>query len=385
MKMPFRDYHALEIFRSIEIQAGPLDLFLRNYFHAHKAVGSKDRKEIAETVYGITRWRGLLDHLIGPFPSWEKRLALYANFSPADHAHDPNIPLPIRLSFPSSFFNILSDQLGEEKAIAFCQESNETAPTTVRVNALKISRDALLEQWKNAYAVSACKESVHGIVFHKKINFFALPEFKMGLFEVQDEASQLIADLVDAKPGEQIMDFCAGSGGKTLAIAPKLGGKGQLYVHDVRAGALREAKKRLYRAGIQNAQVLSADAPYKRSLKGDMDWVLVDAPCTGTGTLRRNPDQKWKFEESMLHRLIDEQRLIVREALNFLKPNGKIVYATCSVLPLENEAQAEYFEKTYGLKREGNVFSSFPKRGSMDGFFGVVFTKNPLLCKNVNI
>jgi 16S rRNA C967 or C1407 C5-methylase (RsmB/RsmF family) len=195
------------------------------------------------------------------------------------------------------------------------------------------------------------------------------------LFEVQDEASQLIADLVAAVPGDHVLDFCAGSGGKSLAIAPRMGCKGQLYLHDVRPAVLREAKKRLYRAGIQNAQILPHDASHKRSLKEVMDWVLVDAPCTGTGTLRRNPDMKWKFEESTLNRLIDEQRSIFREALNFVKPKGKIVYATCSVLPMENEWQAEFFEQNFGLKRLEPSFSSSPKKGGMDGFFGVVFTK----------
>lgn len=383
MKRPFREHHTLEIFYAYEMRGGPLDLFLRNYFRLHKAVGAKDRKEIAETVYGIMRWQRLLDHLIGSAPSWEKRYARYAHFSAEDYAQDVTIPLPVRLSFPSSFFELLVTQLGEEKAIAFCQESNKTAPTTVRVNALKISRDALLQQWESL-PVSACTTSPHGITFHKKVNFFGLLEFKRGLFEVQDEASQLIADLVDAKPGDQVMDFCAGSGGKSLAIAPKMGSKGQLYLHDVRAAALREAKKRLYRAGIQNAQTLASDAPHKRSLRHTMDWILVDAPCSGTGTFRRNPDQKWKFERSQLTGLIEEQRAIFQQALEFLKPNGKIVYATCSILPIENEVQAEYFEKTHGLVRVGNTFSSFPKQGNMDGFFGVVFKNRPL-CNNVSI
>jgi 16S rRNA (cytosine967-C5)-methyltransferase len=375
MKKPFREYHTLEIFHAFGMQAGPLDLFLRNYFRSHKAVGAKDRKEIAETVYGIIRWQELLDHIIGASPaSWEQRYRRFSHFSPEDYLADESLPWHVRLSFPQAFFQFLVEQLGEERAIPFCQASNDSAPTTVRTNALKIARDALLLQWQNAFAVSACKYSPHGITFHKKINFFGLPEFKSGLFEVQDEASQLIADLVAASPGDQVLDFCAGSGGKSLAIAAKMGGKGQLYLHDVRPSVLQEAKKRLHRAGIQNAQTLLATAPHKNALKNDMDWVLVDAPCSGTGTLRRNPDMKWKFDKSILDRLIEEQRAIFREALRFMKSNGKIVYATCSILPMENEAQAAFFEKEYGL-RQINTFSSSPKKGEMDGFFGIVFTK----------
>lgn len=375
MKRPFRDHHILAIFNTYEMQRGPLDLFLRNYFRANKAIGAKDRKVISETIYGIMRWQGLIDYLSDKPLSWEKRLQQFAQFSPQEHLSNANIPLHIRLSFPKSYFQLLATLLGEDKAIEFCWASNAPAPTTVRVNALKISRSSLLEQWTSSYAVSACKQSPVGINFHKKINFFGLQEFKMGLFEIQDEASQLIADLVAAAPGDQVLDFCAGSGGKALAIAPKLQGKGQLYLHDIRDAALQEAKKRLYRAGIHNAQVLYPNALHKSALISAMDWVLVDAPCSGSGTLRRNPDMKWKFDEDNVCQLIKEQRAIFAEALQFLKKGGKIVYATCSVLPLENEQQAAYFEETHQLKRLSNSFTSFPKKGEMDGFFGVVFIR----------
>ncbi len=122
-----------------------------------------------------------------------------------------------------------------------------------------------------------------------------MPEFKQGLFEVQDEGSQLIANLMDPTPGDQVMDYCAGSGGKTLAFAPKMQHRGQIYLHDIRPWALDEARKRLKRAGIQNAQVVLPEDPKLNKLRGKMDWVLVDAPCTGSGTFRRNPDMKWKF------------------------------------------------------------------------------------------
>jgi len=375
MKRPFREHHILEIFHAYDIQAGPLDLFLRNYFRAHKAVGAKDRKVIAETIYGITRWQGLLDFLIEKPVSWEKRYQCFSQFSAEKYLSDTTIPLHIRLSFPQSFFQLLSEHLGEDRAIAFCLASNEPAPTTVRVNLLKTSRAVLLDQWASSFSVSACKNSATGITFHKKINFFGLPAFKMGLFEVQDEASQLIADLIAAHPGDHILDFCAGSGGKSLAFAPRMGHKGQLYVHDIRPTALLEAKKRLKRAGIQNAQILSSDSPHKNSLKNTMDWVLVDAPCSGSGTLRRNPDMKWKFNKEMLNRLVEEQRAIFRQALDFVKPGGHIAYATCSVLPMENEKQAEFFEQNFPIQRVSDPFSSFPKKGEMDGFFGIVFTK----------
>jgi len=148
--------------------------------------------------------------------------------------------------------------------------------------------------------------------------------------------------------------------------------KGQIFVHDVRIHALQDAKKRLRRAGIQNAQIFLAQDPKQKQLKKKMDWVLVDAPCSGTGTLRRNPDMKWKFNLEMVQRLSGQQRTIFEKALSFMKPEGRIVYSTCSVLPQENEEQMHHFMKTYNLKIEGSIFQSFPSEGGMDGFFGVV-------------
>lgn len=375
MRRPFREHHLLQILPAFEKQPLPLDVYLRNYFRQHTAVGSKDRKEICEAIYGMIRWRALLDHVADKPLNWETRFRAYSRYSPAELQRDAAIPAHIRVSFPKAFYDLLANSLGEEKANAFCLSCNEPAPTTVRVNLLKTTREELFEKWKGQYQVSPCTHSAAGIRFKDKINFFGTEEFKAGLFEVQDEASQLIADLVAIKPGERFLDYCAGSGGKSLAIAPKMKGSGQLFLHDVRPIALQEAKKRLKRAGIQNAQPLPSDSPNKSGIRGRMDWVLVDAPCTGTGTLRRNPDMKWKFDEEMLHRLVAEQRQIFAEAMTYLKPGAHIVYATCSVLPQENHQQAEYFLQNFPLEQVGEPFSTFPVSGEMDGFFGVVFKK----------
>jgi 16S rRNA (cytosine967-C5)-methyltransferase len=374
MRRSFREHHLLQILNSFEGQSLPLDVFLRHYFRTHTAVGSKDRKEICETIYGMIRWRGLLDHIAETPLSWETRFHAFAKLSPKDLSNS-SIPSHIRVSFPKAFYQLLSDSLGEEKAFQFCLSCNEPAPTTVRINLLKTDRSAVLENWQNRFKVSPCRYSNVGVRFEEKINFFGMEEFKNGYFEVQDEASQLIADLVTIQPGMRFLDYCAGSGGKSLAVAARLQGRGQLFLHDVRPQVLLEARKRLKRAGIQNAQPLSADSPNKPLLKMKMDWVLVDAPCTGTGTLRRNPDMKWKFEESMLERLVQEQRQIFKDALSYLKPGGHIVYATCSVLPQENQQQAAHFLEHYPLEQVGDPFSSFPVSGEMDGFFGIVFKK----------
>ncbi len=375
MHRPFREHHLLQILTAFEAQNLPLDVFLRNYFRTHKAVGSKDRKEICETIYGMIRWRGLLDHISEKPLNWETRYSTFKQFSPNDFRFNDEIAPHIRTSFPQKFYEMLCLALGESKAFEFCMASNLPAPTTIRVNLLKTTREALIEKWRGKYKVSRCDHSLTGIRFEEKINFFGSEEFKEGLFEVQDEASQLVADLVAIQPGERFLDYCAGSGGKSLAIAPKLAGRGQLFLHDIRPYVLLEARKRLKRAGIQNAHPLPSDSPNKKGIKFRMDWILVDAPCSGTGTLRRNPDMKWKFDDTMVSRLVAEQRKIFEEALSFLKPGGHIVYATCSVLPQENAQQAAYFLERFPLEKVGEPFSTFPQSGGMDGFFGVVFKK----------
>lgn len=374
-KHSFRDHHLLTLLHNYDKQHLPLDLFISNYFRDHKALGSKDRGTIAETVYAMVRWRALLDYLIGAEPNWEKRLTLFAHFDAKKYAEDPTIPPHIRVSFPQCLYDLIVKSHGEEKANELCLISNQPAPTTVRINTLKTTREAMLTRWKQFYEVSPCQFSEQGIIFHKKIAFFSLPEFHEGLFEVQDEGSQLLSELMDVQPGQQVMDFCSGSGGKTLAFAPKMKGLGQIHLHDIRPTALQEARKRLKRAGIQNAQMVEAGDPKLKKLKKRMDWVLVDAPCTGTGTMRRNPDMKWRFTEETLTRLLGQQRVIFEQALSYLKPDGHIIYATCSMLRDENEDQMDHFVRTYGLKVVGEPFHSLPSKDGMDGFFGVVLVK----------
>ncbi len=369
-KLPYREHHLLTLLSGYSDQSLPLDLFISGYFRAHKALGSKDRGYIAETAYSMVRWQGLLDH-VGGFPGWDERFAVYQAGNLAEHQKNVDIPLHIRMSFPKNLFDLLVKNYGETRACELCLISNKAAPTTVRANVMKTSREALLELWKDRFPVEPCAHSSVGILFREKTNFFCLPEFQAGLFEVQDEGSQLVSTLVQAEPGQHVLDYCSGSGGKTLAFAPHMQGKGQIYVHDVRKRALQEARIRLRRAGIQNIQIVQAESPQLKTLKKKMDWVLVDAPCTGTGTMRRNPDMKWRFSDEMLQRLVGQQRMIFEKALSFLKPTGTIVFVTCSILKEENEEQVAHFMKTYGLEVMGEPFQSMPSDGGMDGLFGI--------------
>ncbi|MBS4167463.1 RsmB/NOP family class I SAM-dependent RNA methyltransferase [Parachlamydia sp. AcF125] len=372
----FRLRHLFALLDFYSEQTLPLDLAISHYFKLHKSLGSKDRAFIAESIYGMIRWKSLIDFFEGENSSWEKRWKTYQTLHIPELINKDFIPEHIRFGFPLPLYNRILKSHGLEKGKEICLASNAPAPTTVRVNLLKTDREALLKKWEENYQVSTCSHSPAGIIFHKKINFFDLPEFKQGLFEVQDEGSQLIAALVQVEPGQQVLDYCSGSGGKTLAFAPKMQKTGQIFLHDIRKKILVEAKKRLRRAGVQNAQIVNPDDEQKlKKLKKQMDWVLADVPCSGVGTLRRNPDMKWKFSEEMLDRLVGQQRIIFEKALSFVKPDGHIVYATCSLLNEENQEQIDHFIKTYDLEIVGNIFQSVPQQGEMDGFFAAVLRK----------
>lgn len=373
-KVSYREYHLFQFLENYNQQTLPLDLFMNRYFRNHPSLGPKDRAFIGNTTYALVRWQELLIYLAHS-TCWKD---LYQTYLISDFEKlqlQEEIPLATRVSFPPFLFDLFVKNYGIEKAHELCLVCNTPAPVTIRVNTLKTNRKSLLKQWQNLYDISPTLFSPNGITFHKKVHFFQLFEFKEGLFELQDEGSQLLAYLVQAQPGQQILDYCAGSGGKTLAFAPVMQGKGQIYLHDIRSFPLREARKRLRRAGIQNYQILLPDSLHLQNLKKKMDWVLVDAPCSGTGTLRRNPDMKWKFNTAKLSYLLGQQRMIFEKALSFLHPNGRIIYATCSLLKEENQLQVEHFLSTYSLKVDGDFFQTFPTYGGMDGFFGVVLKR----------
>ncbi len=370
MKLPFREFHLTQLFNEYKEKNLPLDLVVHQYFKGHKALGPKDRAFIADAIFNIVKWKGLLDYLKIDDPL--EGMVFLGSEKFAQALENPEIPPYVKGSCSQVLFNLLAESYGEPKAFELCQIFNTKAPVTIRVNTLKIPRDELLERWKNLYEIEPTQHSPDGIVFKNKIHFSSMPEYVQGLFEVQDEGSQLVANLMQVQPGQQVLDFCAGSGGKTLAFAPRMENKGQIFLHEVRGAILGEAKKRLNRAGIQNVQVASHDDPKWKKLKKKMDWILVDAPCSGTGTLRRNPDMKWNFNEAYFQKFQGLQRTIFEKALSFLKPGGTIVYATCSILPQENEQQVEHFIKTYNLKLVGEPLKILPTHGGMDGFFGAV-------------
>ncbi len=348
----------------------PLDLILSRYFRSHKSIGAHDRRKIGEILYTFIRHKTLIDHFC-PAQRADEQLAFLKNFSLDEHLNNPSIPEPARLGLSDFLMEKFCSIFGLTKTKELAKILNQNAPTTIRANALKTSRESLLKHWEGKFELFPCEFAPYGIQFRKREPLFALPEFKQGLFEMQDEGSQLIASLVEIEPKDHFLDYCSGSGGKTLAIAPSMQGKGQIYLNDNRPQALQEARKRLRRAGVQNAQFV---LPRKK-----VDWILLDVPCSGSGSLRRNPDAKWKIDSSMIERLIKEQREILKVALPYLKSGGKLVYATCSIFPEENESQVAHFLSAHPLTLEKEPQMFFPKENGMDGFFAAVFKKQSLL------
>ena len=378
----FRQHHFFELLNRFDTERGPIDLFVSLYLRHNPQLGSKDRLYIVEKIYAYLRWKELIELLLDRAGVRDdaRKEALFDVLEQDlfSFSKDPTIEPHVRVSFPKNLYRALHKTFGDETD-SVCLSCNEAAPIVLRANVLKTTRDVLLEKLR-AQGIDVAEEpsAPSALRLSKRVNLFSLPEFKEGLFEVQDAGSQLVGGLVDAQPGESVLDYCAGAGGKTLCFAPKLQNRGQIFLHDIRESALLEAKKRLKRAGIQNAQIVRCDdTPRLRSMKHRMDWVLVDVPCSGTGTLRRNPDMKWKFSDEMVARLVLEQRQIFSLAHTYLKPGGTIVYATCSLLAEENEEQLAYFLRTFPLEVVGQPFRSRPVSGAMDGFFAVCLRSVP--------
>lgn len=373
---PFRESHLLKLLDQYDHNNAPLDLMVSQYFRQHKSIGSKDRKAIAEVLYQMVRHRSLIDFHTHGEKNWKNRYNTYSNFNLEESFSNPNIDDHIKVSFPKNLFDKLQRDYGKEKALKIGKLSNLRAPITIRVNPLKVSLDQFIESMEDEHPLEKCSHSPYGLRFLERFSLFQTDEFKNGYFEMQDEASQLVANLIDAKPKQKVLDYCSGSGGKALAIAPQMERSGVLYLHDIRPGILRQAKKRLKRAGVQNSQILEPQAKKNKKLYSKMDWVLIDVPCSGSGTYKRNPDLKWRFSEEMLEDLTYVQREIFEKALKYLKPDGKLVYSTCSLLTDENENQVNYFLKNFPVTLD-KTFKSVDQMDQMDAFFGAIFSLKP--------
>ena len=345
--------------------AHPADAVVSRYFRQHRNLGPRERATLAETVYNVLRKKPLLEQLArsGSGPK-ERRLAILGFHGPRDFLKTALTPQerarvdecdavpeadlmePQRHNLPQWLAEPLKAQL-DEGFWPLVDSLAQSTPLDLRINALKDKRESLQKELAQAgIKAKATPYSPWGLRIEGKPALTRLDAFTRGAIEVQDEGSQLLALLLDAKRGEMVVDFCAGAGGKTLAIGAAMRSTGRLYAFDVSAHRLDALKPRLARSGLSNVHPAAIaherDERVKR-LAGKIDRVLVDAPCSGLGTLRRNPDLKWRQSPQAVQELTAKQTAILESAARLVKPGGRLVYATCSVLPEENEAIAQAF------------------------------------------
>lgn len=375
-------------------------------FKRHRKWGSRDRRLFAESVYECVRWwrwywflAGLPDgehadaESITPERLW-RVWAAYWITSGRELPRDENapqvraaevlnrvrqpVPPAIRAAIPDWLEHRGQTELGSAWP-ALREALNSPAEVFLRVNTLKNDRRTLRERFaQEGFETEIVDDIPSALKLRQRANVFGSQTFKSGLFEVQDAASQLIAPLLQAGPGMRVIDACAGGGGKSLHLAALMGNKGRVLALDVHAWKLAELRKRASRAGadIIEAREIEGSKTIKR-LARSADRVLLDVPCSGLGVLRRNPDAKWKLSEAEIERLMVLQAEILGSYSRMVIPGGKLVYATCSILPCENERQVQAFLAQHGgewtLEEE---LRRTPAQGAFDGFYAARLVRN---------
>ena len=366
------------------------DKVLERLLKAHKKWGSADRQVVSEIFYDIVRWKKRLEYYMGEgtkpsniynlilaYLLWKK--VKYKKFDEFDGIKTGGIlskldkktfpTKAIEHSVPDWLAGLFEKELGAkwEKEMSAL---NEQAPVILRANSLKISAENLVEILKeegvNSFVLRGYPDAVQ---LEEKKNVFLTSAFKEGFFEVQDASSQKIAELLDVKEGMRVVDACAGAGGKTLHIAALMKNKGQIIALDIYEWKLAELKRRAKRAGAFNIETrFIEDNKVIKRLHNTADRLLIDAPCSGLGVLKRNPDSKWKIDEDFINRIKIEQENILQNYSKILKKGGKMVYATCSILPSENGEQVRKFlseNAEFAFVKEENIMPS----DGYDGFY----------------
>lgn len=366
---------AIEVVEAIEKHHLPANQALSDWGRSHRFAGSTDRAVIGNLVFDMLRNRAAIAWKMGSDSPralvlgalslvWNRSLEEIAKlcdgkkYAPAPLTEEEEEglayqlsdadPLWVRANVPEWLMGAFERAFGE-RLLSEAQAMAERAPIDLRVNTLLSHREKILQAFEHYYA-AATPHSPVGVripypsPLQKPPLLEASNEHGQGYFELQDEGSQLAALMADAKPGLQVMDFCAGTGGKTLALAAAMENQGQIYAYDTDPYRLRRIFDRLRRAEVKNVQVLRpGDEVALHGLQERMDIVLVDAPCSGTGTWRRRPDTKWRLSPQNLTARIAEQAAILDQAAHLVRPGGRLVYVTCSVLPQENEDQVIAF------------------------------------------
>ena len=421
----------IELLDKIEETRYPADRTMAQYFKQRRYIGSKDKAAISEQLYTVLRNRLSFEYLLeraglgihsrmlaavlmkvegesdvsrffdgerySPKALRPEQIEAFENF---DISLD-DAPLNVQLNVPEWICKSLQNSLGdrfEEEMVA----TNQRASTDIRVNTLKSNVGQVSQILKTVgYNFTPTDLSPWGIRFDSRVALFAMDAFRQGWFEVQDEGSQLLGLLSGVKAGDKVVDFCAGAGGKTLAMAAMMENKGTIYACDVHSKRLENLTKRTKRGGVHNVRthVLSSENDkWVKKHKELADVVLIDAPCTGTGTWRRSPDSRWNLSQENVEDLVALQQSILQSAKRLVKPGGRLLYATCSLLNEENEQQVEHFLKNNEefeaidfdlpqslkdnfdkIKINGNQLRTFPALSKTDGFFVALLQKKPTL------
>lgn len=377
------------------------DKVIQSLLKRDKRWGSRDRGFVAETTYDIVRWKRLyaeISEVKEPFSrddAW-RLFAVWATLRGIklpDWKYFENTPTrkikgrfdeackirKIKESIPDWIDALGIKELGESIWSKELAKQNEQADVILRVNTLKTSKKELQSKLlsENIETVKI-KGYPNALKLVERANVFKTEAFKMGWFEVQDASSQLVADFLEVAPGMKVVDVCAGAGGKTLHLSALMQNKGSLIAMDIYESKLKKLKVRAKRNGAHNIdlRLINSTKPIKK-LKEKADRLLIDAPCSGLGVLRRNPDSKWKLKPEFLDNIKATQQNILRDYSKMLKPGGKMVYATCSVLPSENQEQINKFIATkegrqFKLIKEKKIFAH---KSGYDGFYMALLEK----------
>lgn len=366
-----------------------------------KRWGARDRAFIAETTYEIVRWKRLYSEIAGinehynrenlfkvfsvwavlrgiALPEWEQLVGTPAR-KIKGRFDELSKTRKFKESIPDWMDEIGVKELGEKVWSKEITALNIQAPVVLRANGLKTNPKELREMLAQAEIhTEPVKKYASALVLSERQNVFTSDAFQSGMFEVQDASSQLVAEYLDVKPGMRVVDTCAGAGGKTLHLAALTQNKGQIIAMDIYESKLKELKRRARRAGAHNIEPRAINSTKDiKKLYEKADRVLIDAPCSGLGILRRNPDAKWKLQPEFIDKIKATQQEILRSYSKMVKPGGKLVYATCSVLPSENQNQVESFladesGKDFTLIKDDKILSH---QSGFDGFYMALLEK----------
>lgn len=393
----------------------PADAVVSRYFRENRQLGHADRAFVAETVFAVLRRgrslearcagqlsdRHLLLVALAITRGWNKRElepVLKGSeeewLAAAKAMPEADFPPAVRCDLPDWLYQALETQFGAEETLKLAHALNLPAPLDLRVNTLKTDREAVLARFSaDGIGADAGALSPTAVRLREKPALAQHPLFLEGAVEVQDEGSQLLGYLLEPRRGELVIDLCAGAGGKTLLLGALMKNTGRLYAYDVSDKRLANLKPRLARSGLSNVHPARIESERDQKLKrlaGKADRVLVDAPCSGLGTLRRNPDLKWRQSEASVAELTAKQASILDAAAKLVRPGGRVVYATCSLLAAENDVIIESFLARHpefkltpasvvlakhGIALDGDLLRLLPHQHHTDGFFAAVLDK----------